>query len=103
VPLLIVNPGSTETKKEISVSHCPLNFSETDSLPPMAEWLDLGRLNTLQSLASQRASEEARRALHTIPIDKNSRVAMSDVRRLLVTLACERTEEESHRACDTER
>jgi hypothetical protein len=103
VPLLIVSPGSTETKKEITVSHCPLNFSEKNSLPPMAEWLDLGRLTTLQSLATQQAAKEAREVVQNLTVDTNSRVKLSDLRRHLVTLASEHTAEGCRPVSDTGR
>lgn len=36
---------------QLAVDHCPLNFKEESSLPEKAEWLDLDRLNALQSIA----------------------------------------------------
>jgi Fe-S-cluster containining protein len=69
------NPKTKETTIHVDV--CPLNFTLPNTLPPQAEWLDLDRLNTLQSLASQQsapnsgdlgslADANGRIALHTL-------------------------------------
>ncbi len=36
---------------QLAVDVCPLNFTEENSLPSRHEWLDLDRLNALQSIA----------------------------------------------------
>ncbi len=53
LPLLFRETNLKTKETILHVDYCPLNFVEQDSLPPRAEWLDLDRLNTLQSLASQ--------------------------------------------------
>lgn len=40
-----------ENNIQITVDHCPLNFLDQDSFPNKNDWLDLDRLNTLQSIA----------------------------------------------------
>lgn len=75
LPLMFreANPKTKETTLHVDV--CPLNFGTPNTLPPQAEWLDLDRLNTLQSLASQQPepifSELAKFA------DANKRIALT--------------------------
>lgn len=44
---------ASEDKKNVQlvIDVCPLNFTEENSLPPRSEFLDLDRLNILQSIA----------------------------------------------------
>ncbi|BBH51908.1 YkgJ family cysteine cluster protein [Fluviispira sanaruensis] len=43
--------SDVKNQVQLAVDVCPLNFTEENSLPDRADWLDLDRLNALQSIA----------------------------------------------------
>lgn len=43
--------SDVKNQVQLAVDTCPLNFTEENSMPDRAEWLDLDRLNSLQSIA----------------------------------------------------
>jgi Fe-S-cluster containining protein len=76
------NPKTKETT--LHIDHCPLNFTGENTLPPQAEWLDLDRLNTLQSLAAGQpvsVSEKLKPLMN-----KDARIALQHVTDFLLTL-----------------
>jgi hypothetical protein len=64
------------------VDVCPLNFTTEHSLPLQAEWLDLDRLNALQSLAARQIPESERKQFEPLQ-DKNQRVLLKNLRKHL--------------------
>ncbi|MCA2959808.1 MAG: YkgJ family cysteine cluster protein [Silvanigrellales bacterium] len=92
-PILCRTQGSPlQLKKDdgkgnvtLEVDACPLNFQTPGSLPPPAEWLDLERLAVLQVLAERQFAAADNEGLFG-PRPKKERVALSEVRKLLLDL-----------------
>jgi Fe-S-cluster containining protein len=78
LPLMFREENLKAQETTIHVDFCPLNFTEPNALPPQAEWLDLDRLNTLQSLASQQQTPLFAK-LATLA-DANNRIELAKLR-----------------------
>ena len=68
--------------------HCPLNFADETTLPPLSECLDLGKLTALQSIAHIHWLQAKRNKSGAAPwpITQEGRVLLSDVVKVLVEL-----------------
>ena len=71
--------SDVKNQVQLAVDVCPLNFSTENTLPDRAQWLDLDRLNSLQSIAenhfqknrTHRASfDEIKNAENRVPLQK---------------------------------
>jgi Fe-S-cluster containining protein len=71
--------------KEFELSLCELNFRDGEKIPPVAEWLDLERLNTLLAVA-QKFSDKSQtsREIDNIVDVQTRRVELSRLRTLLL-------------------
>jgi len=80
---LMFREENLKTKETIlHVDVCPLNFTVEHSLPLQAEWLDLDRLNALQSIASRQMPDSENNQF--LPLqDKNQRVLLRNLRNRL--------------------
>ncbi|MBX9836947.1 YkgJ family cysteine cluster protein [Silvanigrella sp.] len=72
---------------QLAVDHCPLNFKEENSLPNKAEWLDLDRLNALQSIAENfflKNNLELRNQEIEKLINKKNRISLKKLKEFIV-------------------
>ncbi len=73
---------------ELAVDHCPLNFVAADSLPDKKDWLDLDRLNTLQSIAENFFAKNSNKESlgFELKTDKNNRISMLVIKDMLLKI-----------------
>lgn len=80
----------TEKEKEVQlvVDHCPLNFPDSEQFPDKNAWLDLDRLNTLQSIAENFFCKNSpKEALdRNLVLDKNKRVTLQSIKDSILEL-----------------
>jgi Fe-S-cluster containining protein len=68
---------------QINVDVCPLNFIEQNSFPEQKEWLDLDRLNSLQSIA-ENFYQKGENQKETLPKNKEGRVELRKLKELII-------------------
>ncbi len=80
--------SAKDNNVELAVDHCPLNFTVPDSLPEKADWLDLDRLNTLQSIAENFFAKNLGKdnLNFELKVDKNNRVSMVTLKNILLKI-----------------
>lgn len=73
---------------ELAVDCCPLNFVAANSLPDKKDWLDLDRLNTLQSIAENFFVKNLNNENFSFKLktDKNNRIPLSDIKEILLEI-----------------
>jgi uncharacterized protein len=80
---------------QLAVDVCPLNFTEENSLPDRVEWLDLDRLNALQSIAEnffQKNNSEIKQKEIEKIINKQHRVPLKKLKDFILNVLEERKE-----------
>jgi Fe-S-cluster containining protein len=84
LPLMFreANPKTNETVLHVDV--CPLNFTAENSLPHRDEWLDLDRLNALQSIATRQFSTSSAPNLEKL-LDKQGRIPLKMLQKQLAS------------------
>jgi Fe-S-cluster containining protein len=84
LPLMFkeANPKTNETLLHVDV--CPLNFTAENSLPHRDEWLDLDRLNALQSIAARQFSTSSAPNLETL-LNKQGRIPLKMLQKHLIS------------------
>lgn len=74
---------------QLAVDVCPLNFTEENSLPDRAEWLDLDRLNALQSIAEnffQKNNSEIKKKEIDKIINKQHRISLGKLKNFILNI-----------------
>ncbi|WGL58668.1 YkgJ family cysteine cluster protein [Pigmentibacter sp. JX0631] len=77
-----------ENNINITVDHCPLNFSDQDNFPNKNEWLDLDRLNTLQSIAENffLKNQQKQDSQIQLAVDKNQRISLTSLKKEVIKI-----------------
>lgn len=70
---------------QLEVDVCPLNFTRENSFPQQAEWLDLVKLNTLQSISENFFQKEKVGSAPVLPSNKETRVPLKNLKAYLVS------------------
>ncbi len=70
---------------QIFVDVCPLNFTKKDSFPEQKEWLDLDRLNSLQSIA-ENFYQKGDKQGEIFPKNKEGRVELKKLKEKIVEM-----------------
>ena len=74
---------------QLAVDVCPLNFTQEKSLPDREEWLDLDRLNALQSIAEnffQKNNLEIKKIEIEKILNKKSRVPLGKLKDFILNI-----------------
>ena len=87
LPLKVAKLSSPDdvAQKEFELSLCELNFRHAEKIPPLAEWLDLDRLNTMLAIA-QKFSDKSQLSpeINDLVDGHTGRVELSRLRPLLL-------------------
>lgn len=87
LPLKVARLASQDESSQqvFELSLCELNFRDAEKIPPMAEWLDLDRLNTMLAVA-QKFSDKSQisREINDLVDSHTGRVELSRLRTLLL-------------------
>jgi Fe-S-cluster containining protein len=70
---------------ELRADVCPLNFTEKESFPNQKEWLDLDRLNALQSIAENFYQKNEKEKI-MLTKNKEGRVELRDLKKTLLSV-----------------
>ncbi len=68
--------ATSKDSTEILVDVCPLNFQKPDTLPQQNEWLDLDRLNALQSIAENFYEKNKEKNYNSVKSNKDGRIEL---------------------------
>lgn len=76
-----IEKNNTEIRGDV----CPLNFKTQQSFPPQKDWLDLDRLNALQSIAENFYQKNKQNGVVVnLPLNKDGRVNLKDLKKYLI-------------------
>lgn len=79
--------SSDKNQENLAVDVCPLNFTQENSLPEKAEWLDLDRLNILISIAENffyKNKTDSNIILDSKFINNQDRVSLKDLKKFII-------------------
>ncbi|KAB8030612.1 YkgJ family cysteine cluster protein [Fluviispira multicolorata] len=78
--------SENKNQVQLAVDVCPLNFTQENSLPERADWLDLDRLNALQSIAEnfyQKNKKDAYKMINNLK-NKQGRITLRKLNEFLI-------------------
>ncbi|APJ02707.1 YkgJ family cysteine cluster protein [Silvanigrella aquatica] len=81
--------SDVKNQVQLAVDVCPLNFTQENSMPERPEWLDLDRLNALQSIAEnffQKNNQDAKLTELENLVNKEGRIPLRKLKKFIVEM-----------------